>query len=1200
MAHIFINNLENVRDETYADSIFDLKELRKGSPNTYGLLYDLIDMNHQVSDKIDEKEDLSYPFAVTVVDPMYKDSVGELVKARSEKDKKNSKRYREMLRGRQERQDKREIELFGKIIKRPDRIGKERAAPKKPIVYKPVDTLMLKTQDLTNLDADEVIQRLLKNHQGYVDFYDDQKVYVNVRFVYDEGMIFEKPLKKISAYDFLQTEDVSGALIVGSDVVAGEMRYTRIISFSLVYRKNKGNNKNKGEFFRYFNNSCIDLTKYQIYEESKKVSVLKEYYKENCFVYALIQSGKFKKEIIDRIKLVMKVRKISLITINKLCEKFKFCVNYVYEDPKTGKQRRYPKVAHTGPGPVIELALYKEHWFLNCPSGYTKFSLHNYKDLQDLLNFGKYGQYVNGNPYVKKSAKILSSFQLVRELMKMGKFDLMTDISSTIFYTDRSDIVSAYVDDFSYRLEEFKPNHHKSLMRKEKNKYVKCSAKKSKGILRPIFYADFEAEANHEKKCVGEIKEENRHRAYMLCFAKQKSKRVRTIWGGKCAFEFLDMIPNLSIVYFHNLKYDFNFLYEECERIHQVKNGSTIYSVDVVLKGSGKMITFRDSYTLIPSALACFNKMFNLGDVKKEIMPYELYTVENCRRKCHIDEVKPFIKEDQWEEFLIAADPYIKSGGVFDKAGYAEFYCKRDVEVLKNGMLQFRKDFMTVGKKMGVEIDIYNFMSISAISKYIMLGRGNFDEVCELGGMCNRFIQKCVIGGRTMCGGNEVIEAVSKEAKEIEYFRNRQECKEEFDHRVRYGTFIQDFDAVSLYPSAMYEMDGFPKGSPKVIDKFTPDLYTSYYVKIRITKIGKKMRFPLMHRKDYNGSIQYVNQLGTIYADKYYLEDLIKYQRIEYEFIEGIYFNEGWNDSIKETIKYMFDERLIQKKLKNPIQLIYKLLMNSAYGKTIMKPVMSQHHIIEDTVWEKSFCCRNHNTIKNAVKCNFSDKWFVETAKPINDHFSYPQVGTLVLSYSKRIMNRVFGVCDELGIEPFYQDTDSIQLFESDVDKLEIRFREIFKRELIGKNLGQMHCDYDLNGSDDPVAIHGVYIAKKLYCCKLQDRNDPSIFGYHIRGKGITKEAIYATIKRLGYANPIELYQDLAKIALFNKNLVKDCNTLLELKKLMGKKGKSKSMLFDLTDGRVQFKQQKGYISTLGSFVRKVSPIGFGPHNFLE
>ena len=65
-----------------------------------------------------------------------------------------------------------------------------------------------------------------------------------------------------------------------------------------------------------------------------------------------------------------------------------------------------------------------------------------------------------------------------------------------------------------------------------------------------------------------------------------------------------------------------------------------------------------------------------------------------------------------------------------------------------------------------------------------------------------------------------------------------------------------------------------------------------------------------------------------IYVDKIQIEDLIKFHKIKFEITKGYYY-----PYVKDTITYLFNERVKQKKLESPIQNVYMLLMNCAYGK---------------------------------------------------------------------------------------------------------------------------------------------------------------------------------------------------------------------------------------------------------------------------
>jgi len=95
------------------------------------------------------------------------------------------------------------------------------------------------------------------------------------------------------------------------------------------------------------------------------------------------------------------------------------------------------------------------------------------------------------------------------------------------------------------------------------------------------------------------------------------------------------------------------------------------------------------------------------------------------------------------------------------------------------------------------------------------------------------FMQRCVVGGRVMTANNEKI-----------IIQESDNCS------------VDDFDAVSLYPSAMERLPGFIKGKPKVIKELTMDflkMCDTYFVEIKITNVGIKRAFPLTSYKTSKG-----------------------------------------------------------------------------------------------------------------------------------------------------------------------------------------------------------------------------------------------------------------------------------------------------------------------------------------------------------
>ena len=92
----------------------------------------------------------------------------------------------------------------------------------------------------------------------------------------------------------------------------------------------------------------------------------------------------------------------------------------------------------------------------------------------------------------------------------------------------------------------------------------------------------------------------------------------------------------------------------------------------------------------------------------------------------------------------------------------------------------------------------------------------------------------------------------------------------------------------------------------------------------------------------------------------------------------------------------------------------------------------------------------------------------------------------------------------------YYTDTDSIHIDEEAVLPLAKVYEEKYGKELIGKNLGQFHCDFDFKGMDDIRSVGLIVLGKKCYIDKLEgtDKEGNKQYSYHIRLKGISEDAI--------------------------------------------------------------------------------------------
>ena len=78
-------------------------------------------------------------------------------------------------------------------------------------------------------------------------------------------------------------------------------------------------------------------------------------------------------------------------------------------------------------------------------------------------------------------------------------------------------------------------------------------------------------------------------------------------------------------------------------------------------------------------------------------------------------------------------------------------------------------------------------------------------------------------------------------------------------------------------------------------------------------------------------------------VDNITLEDFVKYQGIECDIIRGYKWTDIKDFQIQTLIQKLHEYRCEFKKTKNPMQEVVKLIMNSAYGKMIQKPIKEKY-----------------------------------------------------------------------------------------------------------------------------------------------------------------------------------------------------------------------------------------------------------------
>ena len=634
-----------------------------------------------------------------------------------------------------------------------------------------------------------------------------------------------------------------------------------------------------------------------------------------------------------------------------------------------------------------------------------------------------------------------------------------------------------------------------------------------------------EEEVGHEQSAII-VRELTEYLCSKICFLQRTGKQT-----------------TLPVCFFHNLRYDMTVYLSDCG--YRVKNivrrGGTIYSMQIFQGSSGLRgyIEFRDSAKLFgPGALAQCPAKFQLPDslVKKEAINYKYYgrgprnrlvsVREYSESKSFVSETDRIAFEDRVLENLktcLEVDVVMQEDDEveplrFNPWQYYEYYLKYDVVVLAASLCVYRRDFCSLTDG----IDPLQSLSVSSLISKVCKQNGCFDNVLPVSCILRKFLQQSVYGGR-VC------------------------VHPDYELRRVEGT-LQYLDGVSLYPSAMVELSkaiGLPTGKAQLLGAGEdPWQYPHFTVQVRITAARKSQASGIQFlckrptktsvRDEENEvkaeeaeeeqeveGLQYVGEFDiqrgdepiVCVLDRITLEDYIEFHQIEYTVLQGVYWpgepNRKWGNVIQEW----FNLRLRYKQSGNKgMDTLLKLGMNSAYGRTILRSVDEQNVYKDRDGAAQTFLSNNFVTIKE-----FKDvgQESVEFTMEETDHsFTMPHAGSLVLSMSKRIMNRVMNCLSDLSSPIYYTDTDSMCIEDTIIPSLEALYNERYPYlpPLNGEGLCQFHSDFSVKGcqSIDIFSKRGYFIGKKMYLHILQatDSKNKILEWYKMSFKGVTQASL--------------------------------------------------------------------------------------------
>lgn len=849
----------------------------------------------------------------------------------------------------------------------------------------------------------------------------------------------------------------------------------------------------------------LDLSKYQIFDKKQALHPPPQASK-HCLLWSL-ECANVPQPVITSMAAFIPGRLIRLCSLNHIFEQGSLHVQITYSTPSDPTRTKILAYGNTSL-PPIQLGLVDNHLFLNEPIPVTPLYLkHAYSLPSGFIGQTNIAHLNHGIPDAFYDSPHFTSFDIINYLWKAPNL-----LRRMTFYETNA----------SYRklidIEEFDDTHLSYLPALSTRP---LQPKEADNDPPNIWFADFETFVSGPH-----------HRPYLLCYGQLNNPVVALdcVPDPKAAiYQMLNTIQR-GIIYFHNLSYDGSFLLAHLKPAKDtiIEYGSNKLLAFKIL-GPSLNIEFRDSLAVLPFPLRDFPKMLGIN-TEKEIMNYQAYNETTYRGLQPISNlVGPFSYE---ELSNAAARAGALEDDLIDMWKYAVYYCSRDVEVLAQGYFK-----MNTMMEQATNQSLWHRLTAPSLAFHSLRLQGVFEGCLELTGAPAYCIRKTAVGGRCMLRRNQ---------------------------KQHIQRPISDFDAVSLYPSAMSLLYTL-KGPPKVItseqllnwNQEYPK-WDGFFIEIEILSVGRILDFPLISYKEHGKRI-FCNRTGTMWVNDITLEDLQTFHQITYRPLKGYYYNEGKNFRIQEVIKTIFNLRLDAKKQKQAIEVVYKLLMNSCYGKTIIKPRHTKKNIIDEEELLKTLGSSTFNTVsyEPLTNGNFILKSLVDALQ----NWSFPSLGSHVLAMSKRIITQVTSLAQELHIGIYYTDTDSIHIDKDRIEDLSNAFQERYHRNLIGKDLCQFHTDFPSTSRGMMWSEQFIGVGKKAYIDCLTDGVERS---YHIRLKGIPEQSILKYCER-HQITPDELYK-----RFFYHDDYK--------------------ATFDICDAKTAFSRKSNYlISSLEHFTRQLS-----------
>lgn len=518
---------------------------------------------------------------------------------------------------------------------------------------------------------------------------------------------------------------------------------------------------------------------------------------------------------------------------------------------------------------------------------------------------------------------------------------------------------------------------------------------------------------------------------------------------------------------------------------------------------------------------------------------------------------------------------------LFNVGDYIIYYCERDVDLLRIGLKgwdamgqQDTSKSTYKGTPPFRKFDTFRFLSAPAIAQTLVEaevrepipeillnkyrgsqgGLKKKDKI-EAGrdfqstgtctykymGMLREFMLLGTTGGRCTLPNERAVLVdclMNPDVKELYDKVVRSEKLTDEERQFMFDHTIQDFDARSLYPTAMSrsfiplgcpEFFRCPLGTTEELLKKKPLPDDAFYV-IKNVKYDKKLALPCncWKQKKPEPRCRWTNEVPPeeqLVRKQTDLLTMMEVQGAHFEILGGCKWTHGKCTKIQNMMKALYDFRRLNHSngFDHPIQEIAKLLMNSYYGKNVTK--MRKFHSVMfalnpwqyDEKTKKFFQVNGYLDVQKYIKSHFHQ---VEGFRLLGETFEVKVkdedkgaydacFGCEVLAGSRALICRVSAAIEEITKHPpLYTDTDSLHVFGWQIGAISEWFQNKFGIPMIGGELGQFHPDFEPQGFKPGEKFLGSVffcgVGKKVYIDEVFGDQGSTYF--HKRAKGIRAE----------------------------------------------------------------------------------------------